>query len=410
MDLHSTLPYWLLKNGLQQAYPPLASDISTEVVIVGGGIAGALLAQHFGEAGIDAVLLDKREVAWGSTSASTALLQYEIDEPLHKLRETYGKDFADRAYRSCADAISKIELLIAKLNADCGFQRKPSIYMAVKESDVDALRKEFVARGEAGFEVEWLDEDALRVATGITRPAAIRSACGAQVDAFLLAHACLASAADSGVRILDRTGVEHCKFYPGGADVTTDRGHTVRCKHVVFATGYEVKDFLKRDIVNLNSSFAVVTEPLEGAWPKWENDALIWEMASPYLYIRSTDDDRIIVGGEDAGYRNSIVRDGELPRKAEVLIGKLKELIPQIDPEIAFAWAGTFGETEDGLAYIGQVEEQPGAHFALGFGGNGITYSILAAEIIRDFLLGKTHEYADLFSFDRTKNHANHSS
>ena len=401
MDLHSTHPYWLLKNGLQQPYPPLESDISSEVVIIGGGITGALLAHHFGKAGIDTVLLDKREVAWGSTSASTALLQYEIDVPLHKLRETYGKEFADRAYRSCADAISKIESLLAELGKDCGFQRKPSIYMAEKEGDVEELRREFAARKEAGFEVEWLDEEALRDATGITRPAAIRSACGAQVDAFLLAHACFASAVDAGVRVLDRTGVEHCKFYPSCVDVITDRGYTVRCKRVVFATGYEVNDFLKRDIVNLNSSFAVATEPMPGAWPKWESDALIWEMAQPYLYIRSTDDHRIIVGGEDAPYKNAIARDNALPGKAVILIEKLKKLIPQINPEIAYAWAGTFGETEDGLAYIGEVEEQPRAHYALGFGGNGITYSILAAEIIRDSLQGKIHEYADLFSFDR---------
>jgi len=83
---------------------------------------------------------------------------------------------------------------------------------------------------------------------------------------------------------------------------------------------------------------------------------------------------------------------------------KLRDLIPHIEPEMAYAWAGTFGETEDGLAYIGSVAEQPRSHFALGFGGNGITYSILAAEIIRDALLGKTHEYADLFSFDRKQN------
>jgi len=53
------------------------------------------------------------------------------------------------------------------------------------------------------------------------------------------------------------------------------------------------------------------------------------------------------------------------------------------------------------LAYIGETPDFPHAYFALGYGGNGITYSILAAEIIRDAILGKTNPYADLFRFDR---------
>jgi glycine/D-amino acid oxidase-like deaminating enzyme len=401
MDLRSGHPFWLLKNGLGKTYPPLEEDLKAEVAIIGGGITGALIAYHLAEAGIDAALLDKRDIGWGSTAASTALLQYEIDKPLHELREMYGREFADRAYLSCADAIRKIEALVVKLDSGCGFQRKASIYLAENESGLPKLRDEFLAREEAGFEVGWLDEGELGRIGGISRPAGIRSACGAQVDAFLLAHEALAAACEMGTRAYDRTSVENCDFFDSGAKISTDRGFTVTCRQVIFATGYEVKDFLRRDVVNLNSSFAMVTEPLPGPWPAWEGDALIWEMANPYLYVRSTEDRRIIVGGEDERFRNPVARDALVGAKSGILLRKLRELLPHIEPEIAFAWAGTFGETEDGLAYIGRVPEQPCAHYALGFGGNGITYSILAAEIIRDSLLGKRHEYADLFRFER---------
>lgn len=403
MDLRSGHPFWLVKNGLHETYPPLGESLGSDVVIIGGGITGALMAYHLAEAGIDAILLDKREIAWGSTAASTALLQYEIDEPLYRLRESYGREFADRAYHSCEDAIRKIEALVDKLGSDCDFRRKPSIYLAEDEKSLPELRREFSAREEAGFDVEWLDEEDLQRIGGIPRPAGIRSRCGAQVDAYRLAHESLAAASEMGARVFDRTAVERCDFYEDGAKIFTDRGHEVSCRQVVFATGYEVKEFLKRDIVNLNSSFAFATEPLPGPWPAWEDDALIWEMADPYLYVRSTEDRRIIVGGEDEDFRNPEARDALLKAKSEVILRKLRELLPGIEPEIAFAWAGTFGETEDGLAYIGSVPEQPLAHFALGFGGNGITYSILAAEIIRDALLGNCHEYADLFSFERKK-------
>jgi len=76
-------------------------------------------------------------------------------------------------------------------------------------------------------------------------------------------------------------------------------------------------------------------------------------------------------------------------------------MFPAIDFQSAYAWAGTFGETEDGLAYIGSVPELPRCFFTLGFGGNGITYSIVAAEMVRDSIQGKTHPDARLFRFDR---------
>lgn len=69
--------------------------------------------------------------------------------------------------------------------------------------------------------------------------------------------------------------------------------------------------------------------------------------------------------------------------------------------ETAYAWAGTFGETEDGLAYIGEHRRHPLCYFALGFGGNGISYSMIASESLRAHFRGRSHRYAEVFSFER---------
>jgi glycine/D-amino acid oxidase-like deaminating enzyme len=76
-------------------------------------------------------------------------------------------------------------------------------------------------------------------------------------------------------------------------------------------------------------------------------------------------------------------------------------MFPKIDLEVAYPWAGTFAETKDGLAYIGSLPDFPRYLFALGFGGNGITYAAVAAEIIRDQLLQRPNPAARLFRFDR---------
>ncbi|MFV7466688.1 FAD-dependent oxidoreductase, partial [Pseudomonas shirazica] len=87
MDLRSGCPYWLVKNGLPYTYPTLEHNLTSDVAVVGGGVSGALIAWHLAAAGLQTVLLDRREIGWGSTAASTALLQYEIDTPMVKLAE-----------------------------------------------------------------------------------------------------------------------------------------------------------------------------------------------------------------------------------------------------------------------------------------------------------------------------------
>jgi glycine/D-amino acid oxidase-like deaminating enzyme len=94
MDLTSELPFWTVRNGLLGVYPPLESDIRCDTLVIGGGISGALLAHRLVTRDVDCVLIDRRDIGYGSTSASTALLQYEIDTPLHQLRQHVGNHAA----------------------------------------------------------------------------------------------------------------------------------------------------------------------------------------------------------------------------------------------------------------------------------------------------------------------------
>ena len=181
-------------------------------------------------------------------------------------------------------------------------------------------------------------------------------------------------------------------------ELTTANGLTVTAKRVIFATGYESQNYLSQKVVDLNSSYALVSQPL----PETRLEPyLVWETARPYLYMRTTSDGRILVGGEDVPFRNPKARDALLKRKINKLQKRFLELYPEIPLETAYTWAGTFGETKDGLPFIGKTPEYPNAYFALGYGGNGITYSLIAAELIRDALLGRENPDAAIFGFGR---------
>jgi glycine/D-amino acid oxidase-like deaminating enzyme len=399
MDLRDGRAFWPTKNGLLNAYPALERDVKTDVAVVGAGITGALVAYALSRAGLGAVVLDKRDVARGSTSASTALLQYEIDTHLVDLTEKLGAERAKRAYQLCLEAIGKVETLTRELGDDCGFARRESLYYASTKKDAANLPAEFEARKRIGIRAELLSSAEIEERYGFSKPCAIYSLEGAEVDPYRLAHRLLEGAQKRGAQVYDRTEVTAWTRKGETWTLTTDRGFTVTAKRLVFAVGYEHKQALHQRLLSLRNSYALVTEPVEG--PLWYRASLVWETARPYLYVRTTSDNRVLIGGEDEPHQNLSSREERIPKKQRRLEEKFRALFPDLKIETAFAWAGTFGETKDGLAYIGESPELPGAFFALGYGGNGITYSITAAEIITDLCAGKHNADAEVFSFSR---------
>jgi glycine/D-amino acid oxidase-like deaminating enzyme len=108
-----------------------------------------------------------------------------------------------------------------------------------------------------------------------------------------------------------------------------------------------------------------------------------------------------MIGGEDDEFDNPQSRDARVSEKSQRLAQRFRAMFPEVDLDIAYSWAGTFGETKDGLAYIGESASFANAYFALGYGGNGITYSLIAADIIRDLYMGRENGDAEIFRFSR---------
>jgi glycine/D-amino acid oxidase-like deaminating enzyme len=165
----------------------------------------------------------------------------------------------------------------------------------------------------------------------------------------------------------------------------------------------EAERFLPRRVGVLWSTYALITEPIpRDSFSGWPADrCVIWDSGNPYLYLRTTGDDRAIIGGYDDRFRGHAHRDRQVRAKARSLQRRFRSFFPAIPCEVATAWSGTFETTADTLPYIGQCRGVPHTWFALGFGGNGTTFAVIAAEIIRDALLGRDDPDAPLFGFER---------
>jgi len=394
--------YWLLRNGIGDANAALDESIDCDIAIIGAGITSALVADALIATGKRIVVLDSRDIAQGSTAASTALLQYEIDTHLVELTALLGADAAMRAYLACAASFPLLEQRFPELLPLAGFERRESLYLASDEKAIPALRAELAARRGIGLSCEWLEGEAVRGRFGCQRPGAILSALGAQVDPYRLARGLFAGCVRHGLRLFARTKVIQIEEQGEQLKLRTAGGHTVTASHVAVCAGYESLDFLPEGFADVHNTFAVVTEPLSRSG--LATMPLMWESARPYLYLRSTPDGRLIVGGADVPFKNAGARDLLLPRQVRRLGEQYLSLFGEDLSPVAYAWAGSFAETRDGLPLIGRVPGMnPRLQFALCYGGNGITYSVHAGDMIRAGIEGRPHALDDVFGFGRLK-------
>ncbi len=399
MELTAGLPYFFIKKGLLFEYPRLTEDKKTTVLVIGGGISGALSAYYLTEAGFKCILVDSRSIGLGSTCASTSLLQYELDIPLHRLMILTGKATACRAYQLCHEAVSSLIALMNRTGYS-DYQKNDSLLFTTRKSEKGFMEKEFQAREEAGFKVKYLDSHFIKNEYGIQAKFGILSEQAATVNIYELTHHLLQYAIKMGLEVYDRSAVTKITPSKNGVRMQMESGNCIESAYVINATGYEVVNFIGKSKVNFDCTYAIASDHYPDREHLWKRPTIFWNTDDPYLYMRSTPDNRIIVGGRDEPYSNKVTRQLFLSKKGSQLESDVKRIMPALKFRKEFIWSGTFGKTKDSLPFIGNYNS-PRIFYALGFGGNGITFSDIAARMICEFLQGYKSPDAEIFSFTR---------
>ncbi|HTN37542.1 MAG TPA: FAD-dependent oxidoreductase [Arachidicoccus sp.] len=401
MDLYSGLPFWIVKNALHDYFRPLEEDLNVEVAIIGSGITGSLVAHELCTAGIECAVFDKRTLSTGSSSASTAQLQYEIDIPLYAMIPMLGEQAAVDAYFASLQSIDRIEEVFGSIGADPDFERVPTVFAAHDKRGLIMLEKEFKARQRAGLPVEFLDKAALWTGYKINGTGALKNDRSAQMDCYKGATEILKyHQKNIRLAIYSPTGIATYNRLRQGYELITDDGNKVKCNYLIIAAGFEAGKFLPKKVMDLNSTYVAISQQVH-AELLWPERCLYWNTEEPYYYMRTTKDNRMIIGGEDVSFRDPIKRDLLLRNKTKKLEKRFAKIYPDTPFVVDMAWCGTFSSTKDGLPYIGSWPDDPHMLFALGYGGNGITFSMIAAEVLKNIILGQPDPRVDLFGFER---------
>lgn len=401
---------WNTINKIPAQYNYLDNDIDCDVAIIGGGVTGALCAYYLSAAGVNTVMVDKSIFGYSSTSASTSILQYEIDNDLYIMKETMGDEPAISAFKLCYKAIQDISNILTKLDDSCDFNLTSCLYYSAEEKDIQRLTKEFEARKEAGFNVDYIDEISGSELFSFPIKAGIYSKDGAAyIDPYRFTHALIRYCTKKGLKAFENTEVTEININGNHVILNTEKNFKIKAKKYILAVGYLGKNYVDKSVVNLSRSFNIVTKPVNG-FDSWFNKCIIRDTSDPYTYLRVTPDNRIIIGGEDlslGGDRSKVStlsdnNDLLCQEKYNILQDRLKAMFPNItDITIEYTFNGVFGDTKDGLPYAGIYEGRPNCYLNLGYGSNGILYSTLGAQLIRDLYLGEPNSFTDLFSFNR---------
>jgi glycine/D-amino acid oxidase-like deaminating enzyme len=378
---------------------PLRRSLRTEVVVVGAGISGAMIAQSLAQAGKRPLIVDRRRAALlGSTAASTSLLQFELDTPLTTLSASIGARKAAKVWIASRDAVNELRTGSHKLGIHAHFESRPSLYLAGNVLDANGLKREVAQRQRVGLASEYLDRKMLRHHFGIDRPAALLSHGNAEANPVELAAGYLRKAISAGAHFHAPHDVVDIESGRRGTTLLTNDGIHIQARHVIFCTGYELVKIVPPTNNKIKSTWAIATRPQPQAI--WPQKALIWEASEPYLYLRSTTEGRVICGGEDENFADTEERDALTPRKTRRLEKKLHRLFPNIDSRAVLEWTGSFGASPNGMPTIGAIPGYPRCYAVMGYGGNGITFSMLATKLITAAVLGKKLPESALFAFN----------
>ncbi len=395
MELHHGRLYWPTTIDKMISFPELSKSITCDVLIIGGGMSGTIMARMLADYDVNTVLIEKEEIGSGSTSANTGLLQFSNDAMLVDLIDRFGKEKAVYFYKLCSKAIDELEKYNAYLPEPTDFRRSESLYFATNDHHVKKLKDEYDALVKHGFQADYLDSHAIDHLYSFQAPSGIYTKSEAEVNPYQFALSLARHAAQLGCELYEHTEILSHHFSKNELYFETEKGE-IRAKHVIYATGYGTQEFAKTKGALLERTYTIATEPIDH-FTGWHNRSLIWETNRPYHYLRTTSDNRILIGGLDA----KLTKEEKLENNSNLLLEKLHSMFPAIKTSIAFEWSAIFGSTKDGLPFIGKHPKYEGVFFMLGYGGNGTVYSMLGAEILKDLILYGHHPAMEITRLDR---------
>ena len=351
MQLTNGNLYWQKKSKIQKTYPYLTHDTSCDVLVIGGGITGAITAYFLAKEGANVIVAEKNIFGYGSTSAACAMLEYQTNIDMYKLEKVLGANMTNRIYNLCFDAIDKLEKIDKELERNTGFKRQDSIYYTNTQALFENLNEM------------------------------------------------------PNVEVYENTRIDDIKPLVDGVVSRTNNKFKIVSSSVIFSSGFETLKYFDKAPVELYKTFTIVSKPLKEL-KNFDTSFTARDNLEPYHYLRFDTNGRIIFGGEDikltdrfndTKYLNMVASDRY--RKLENLLQRTSYNIPNIETEYSFN--ATQVASKDSLPIIDEMPNMPNCFCNIALGTNGILYSVIGANMLKNAVKGLYTKDMNMFRIDR---------
>ena len=383
-------------------YTALETDKITDVLIVGGGIAGLSTAYCLSKSGRRVILIEDGFLGSGESGRTTAQITYALDDRYYDLEKFYGEEKTKLAAQSHLQALQWIKDIVITENIDCNFKDVDGYLFTDPTDKEENLDRELEATQRAGLHTAMVS-----AIPGLPSGLNKRAIKFPQQGQFHIMKY-LKGLADAVIKMSGEiyTNTHADSINKNGVKAN---GFTIKANHIVVATNSPVND-----LVTMHSkqhayrTYVIAAKIPKGILPY----AMWWDtgnmnsrwVAKPYHYVRlePLDDtyDLLISGGEDHKTGQADEEHITEAERYDRLVQWTKNHFPYFS-DIAYKWSGQVMEPVDSLAYIGKNPGDENIYIITGDSGNGMTHCTLGGIIINDLINGKTNPWAELYDPSR---------
>jgi glycine/D-amino acid oxidase-like deaminating enzyme len=397
-------PYWLERTSARQhrKYPAFRGNATAEVVVIGGGLIGAMATYVMAQSGLDVVLLEADRIAAAGTARGLGVILPQPDGGFREATATAGRRAARIAWTEARRGGLELAAALRRLRVSCGLESAALAINARVPEQLETLRREQRARKDAGLDAAVLTPRAAGAALRSDSVSAIRLRDGFVYDPVRAAAGLVAAAAQRGARVFEQSLVTKTRFTRKHADVVLASG-AIRTTAVIVATGGPGTLFrpLRRHVRESEGVVAVTDSMPAAVTRQVIPEGVVMTESGAGPWIRATADGRLLAAATVAPLPARQREKALLPRTAELMYHLSVRYPAMSGLPAASSWDVPILAGPDGLPWIGGHRNYPFHFFAWAFGWHGDGLGWWAARAALRHVRGEARPGDDALSFAR---------
>ena len=391
--------YWYKQKTPQR--DPLRGTATSDVVVVGGGMAGLTCAQVLAARGLDVIVLERNFCGAGASGKSSGFITPDSELSLSDLVEKFGDVRGASLWEFAKSGLERIRGTIVAHAFDCDYQAQDSLLVArTARAYRNVIEREHQVHTSLGYATTLYDRASIQTVVGSPRYyGGIRYGGTFGINSFDYCRALRDALERQGVRIFESTPAIRL----AREGVETPHGAVAATSIAVFTDGYLPELGLAAPAVHRVQATLSISQPLSDAQIRSifpENDLMVWDTDLIYQYFRITGERRLLIGAGDVCSLYFQRADSSYRRIRRKQRRYLARHLPSLRLAFEHTWSGLIGVSKDFAPVVGRHDALRNVYFA--GAAAGLPWAAALGEYVAGKITDGRDELDELFSPERS--------